>query len=83
MIRILYAIAALAAMSPTLASAAPVDAGAFDSGALASARNVSDDENEVEGSNGASPAPLPLAGIPALIALAGGAGAIKLRRRRA
>ncbi len=80
MIRILYAIAALAAMSPTLASAAPVQAGAFDSGALASARNVSDDENEVEG---AKPAPLPLAGIPALIALAGGAGAIKLRRRRA
>lgn len=33
------------------------------------------------GDGGSSPAPLPLAGIPALIALAGGAGVITLRRK--
>ena len=81
MIRILYAIAAIAAMSPTLASAAP--SSSFDSGNLGSVSKTSDDDNGGGASKGASPAPLPLAGIPALIALAGGAGAIKLRRRRA
>lgn len=35
------------------------------------------------GGGGSNPAPLPLAGIPALIALAGGAGALVLRRRAA
>jgi hypothetical protein len=58
--------------------AAALLAGSFDA---AFARHGSDDDDEISSSD-VQQAPLPLAGIPALIALIGGAAVFGLRRRQ-
>ena len=86
MLRLTLAAALFAAM--TASSIIPAHAGTdcgngnnFSNPGNASRSCGGGNDDNSGGNNGSSPAPLPLAGIPALIALAGGAGAVSLRRR--